>query len=228
MINENKGYRKGMNTKHKILITSKELFVEKGYTNTSCKKICEEADVNLGLIHYYYKTKKNIGSTIYAYFLIEVKDYIKKVMMERFHNYELKYATAVENWVFLNLLLGDERYKRFYYELCKENFLIDENTRVLDFFYKLHVNTYNLNITQNEVKLIRVANAALTTGLVVKYVENYFQMTLDELCEYKIRNMYRFMKLKEDQIDDIINVSYDIYKKLNVKLDDYFKIVEEV
>ncbi|AOY77841.1 TetR/AcrR family transcriptional regulator [Clostridium formicaceticum] len=221
-------YRKGMDTKHKILFVSKKLFVENGYIDTSCKRICEEADVNLGLIHYHYKSKKNIASIIYTYFLIEVKDFVKRIMSEKFHNYELKYATAVENWIFINLLLSDERYKRFYYELCKENFLIDENTKIIEFFYKLHVNTYNLNITTNEVKLIRVANAALTMGLVAKYVENYFDMTLDQLCEYKIRNMYRFMKLKEDQIDDIVNVSYDTYKKINVKLTDYFKLTEEV
>lgn len=226
MMQYKKGYRKGMNTKHKILLVSKKLFVENGYIDTSCKRICKEADVNLGLIHYHYKSKKNIGSTIYAYFLIEVKDFVKRVMCEKFHNYELKYATAVENWVFLNLLLNDERYRRFYYELCKENFLIDENTKVLEFFYRIHVNTYNLNITPNEIKLIRVASASLTTGLVVKYVENYFDMTLDELCEYKIRNMYRLMKLNDNEIDDVVEVSYDIYKKINVKLEDYFKLTE--
>ncbi|AKL95960.1 transcriptional regulator TetR family [Clostridium aceticum] len=220
-------YKKGMDTKHKILFVSKKLFVENGYTDTSCKKICEEADVNLGLIHYHYKSKKNIASTIYGYFLIEVKEFVKRIMSEEFNNYELKYATAVENWIFLNLLLGDERYRRFYYEICKENFLVDENTKIVEFFYKLHVNTYNLNITPNEVKLIRVANASLTTGLVSKYVENYFNMTLNELCEYKIRNMYRFMKLKEDQIDDIVHVSYDTYKKIDVKLTDYFKLTQE-
>ncbi|MPW24434.1 TetR family transcriptional regulator [Alkalibaculum sp. M08DMB] len=221
-------YKKGMDTKHKILQVSKKLFVDNGYVKTSCKMICEEADVNLGLIHYHYKSKKNIASIIYAYFLVEVKELVKRYMTEELHNYELKYATALEHWIFYGLLLGDNRYKIFYYEICKENLLVDENTKILEYFYKLHVNTYNLNISANEIKLIRVSGAALNMGLIQKYVENYFDMTIDELSEYKIRNMYRLLKLKEDEIDDIVEVSNNIYNKINIKLLDYFELSLDV
>lgn len=221
-------YQKGKDTKDKILEVSKKLFYENGYTNTSCKHICKEADVNLGLIHYYFKTKKNIASIIYTQFLVQVKKYVKNIMTYKFDNYELKYATAVENWIYYNLFLSNEKYRKFFYEICKGNLLIDENTNIIESFYQLHVNTYNLNINTNEIKLIRVSSAALNMGLVEKYVENYFDMTIDELSEYKIRNVFRFMKLSESQIDDIVSESYKIYKKIDVKIMDYFKLSDNI
>ncbi|MFZ7133945.1 MAG: TetR/AcrR family transcriptional regulator [Eubacteriales bacterium] len=217
-------YKKGMNTKHKILAVSKRLFYENGYVDTSCKKICEEADVNLGLIHYYFKSKKNIASIIYTYFLIDVKDLVKKIMTDTLDNYELKYATAIENWVYMSLLLKHEGYKQFYYEICRESLLLDENTKVIEFFFKLHNNTYGLNLTNNDIKLIRVVNAVSGMGLVEKYVEGYFDMSLEELIEYKIRNMYRLMKLKEEQIDDIIETSYRIFRDIHIGISDYFRV----
>lgn len=219
-------YKKGMDTKHTILTISKKLFYENGYIKTSCKKICEEAEVNLGLIHYHFKTKKNIATIIYTYFLIEVKDLVKNIMTNELNNYELKYAIAVENWIYMSLLLKNESYKKFYYEICKESLLLDENTKIIEFFFKLHNNTYNLNLTPNEIKLIRVVNATSGMGLVEKYIEGYFDMTLEELIEYKIRNMFRLMNLSKDNIDEIIQNSYEIYKKMNIGISDYFKVYE--
>lgn len=219
-------YKKGMETKHKLLSFSKKLFYEKGYTSTSCKNICEEANLNLGLIPYYFKSKKNIASVIYSYFLIDVKELIKNIMTNKLHNYELKYATAVENWVFMHLLLDDDNYRRFYYEISKENLLLDENTKVIEFFFKLHNNTYRLNLSNNEIKLIRVLNAMSSMGLIDKFVEGYFDMTIDELIEYKIRHMYSLMKIDSKEIDDIVDTSYNIFQGLNIGIRDYFRVYE--
>ncbi|RBP68992.1 TetR family transcriptional regulator [Alkalibaculum bacchi] len=217
-------YKKSAETKKKILDASKKLFYEKGYKATSCKEICELADVNLGLIHYHFKTKKNIASIIYANSLLEVKDLVRIKMNKIYRYYELKYGTAIENWVFMSGYLMDENYRRFFYEICQENVLVDERTDIIDFFYRLHVNIYNLDISPKEVKLIRVCVAAITMALVEKHVENYLDLSIEELIEYKIRNLYKLMKLSDEDINDIVKTSYDMYQNLNIEFGKHFEI----
>ncbi|MBF7097058.1 TetR/AcrR family transcriptional regulator [Alkalibacter mobilis] len=218
-------YKKGMETKQKIINSSKKLFYQNGYEKTSCKAICDDAGVNVGLIPYYFKNKNRIASIIYTYFLIDVKDMVQKILVEKNIPYELKYATAVENWVYMSLLLSDDNYKRFYYEICRANVLIDENTRVVEFFYKLHNNKYRLGFTANEIKLIRVVSSAASMGLVEKYVQGYFDMELDDLIAYKIRVMYKEMDMTKDVVDDIIEKSYKIFKEdINIALKENFRL----
>lgn len=217
-------YKKGIDTKHRILLSSKKLFYLGGYTKTSCKAICDDAGVNVGLIPYYFKNKSSIASVIYAYLLIEVKEIVQRFFAEQNMVYELKYATAVENWVYMTLLLKDDHYRRFYYEICRSNVLIDENTKVLEFFYKLHNNKYRLGFTTNEIKLIRVVAVSAGMGLVEKYVEGYFDMSLEELIEYKIRMMYRELNHTPEDIDDIIKTSYDLYSKMDITLEENFRL----
>jgi AcrR family transcriptional regulator len=218
-------YRKGRITKQRIINSSKKLFYQNGLKKTTCKAICDDAGVNVGLIPYYFKNKDSIASIIYTYFLIDTKEAVKLSFQKNKIDYELKYATAVENWVYMSLLLGDENYRRFYYELCRNNVLVDENTRIVEFFYKLHNNKYMLGFSNNEIKLIRVVSASSSMGLVEKYVEGYFDMPLEALIEYKIRNMYRIMELPMKDIDDIIKVSYDLFKNVvQIELSDYFRL----
>lgn len=220
-------YKKGMDTKHRIILSSKKLFYQRGYSKTSCKAICDDAGVNVGLIPYYFKNKNSIASVIYSYFLIDVKDMVQRILQEQNVPYELKYATAVENWVFMSLLLKDERYKQFYYEICRDNVLIDENTRVVEFFFKLHNNKYRLGYNNNQIKLIRVVSVASGMGLVMKYVEGYFQMTLEELIEYKIRIMYREMGHTPADVDDIVTTSYQMFQYMDIELGENFQLIKK-
>lgn len=48
-------------TKEKILDGAQKLFLEHGYTKTTMRMIAQEADVNLGLIPYYFEKKKTWG-----------------------------------------------------------------------------------------------------------------------------------------------------------------------
>lgn len=217
-------YKKSADTKQKIIDASKKLFYEKGYTDTSCKEICDTAGVNLGLIHYHFKTKKNIATIIYTNTLLEVKELVRVHMIKAYGYYELKYGTALENWVYMTGFLDNKKYKKFYYEICKDNLLIDNNTSVIEFFYKLHVNKYKLNISPNEVKLIQVSSASISMGIVEKFVDNFFDMTLEELIEYKIRNIYQLMNLNVADIDDIVKTSYEMYKSLNIEFNEYFNV----
>lgn len=74
------------NSKSKILEIAKEEFSKKGFNETSLRDICKKANANLGLIKYYFKTKKGLYLELVETFLsnkeknfIEIdKDLIKE------------------------------------------------------------------------------------------------------------------------------------------------------
>jgi len=45
-------------TKKKILNTAKELFIEKGFAATTMRDISSRANINKGLLHYYFQSKQ--------------------------------------------------------------------------------------------------------------------------------------------------------------------------
>jgi len=66
-------YKKGLKTKNKIVQASKSLFYFNSYRKTTVQGIADLADVNLGLISYYFKSKDNIAKSIFIGFLKEIE-----------------------------------------------------------------------------------------------------------------------------------------------------------
>ena len=56
---------KGKETKASIISAARELFFEQGYHKTTTRQIAERANINLGLISYYFSSKSEIGAIIY-------------------------------------------------------------------------------------------------------------------------------------------------------------------
>ncbi len=55
---------KDLATEEKIKIVAERLFMEKGFSNTRTRDIAEEADINLALLNYYYRSKENLFNII--------------------------------------------------------------------------------------------------------------------------------------------------------------------
>lgn len=53
-----------MQTKQRIYEVAKALYIQEGYKKVSNKRLAQQADVNQGLITYYFKSKANIATTI--------------------------------------------------------------------------------------------------------------------------------------------------------------------
>jgi AcrR family transcriptional regulator len=52
-------------TRDKILIAAQSLFQEKGYDGVRMQEIADKAQINKGLLHYYFKTKDNIFQEVF-------------------------------------------------------------------------------------------------------------------------------------------------------------------
>lgn len=58
--------RKKQNTAERFLDTAERLFAELGYEGTSTRAIANEAGVNLGALHYYWRTKSALYKAVLA------------------------------------------------------------------------------------------------------------------------------------------------------------------
>lgn len=105
-------YSVGISTQNKIIDCCKTLFYQKGIHKTSYEEICSAADINRGLIPYYFKSKNNIGTAIYQEFIDNADRLISEV------------CGADENTRFIctmafyfDLMKRDPNLCRFYFEV---------------------------------------------------------------------------------------------------------------
>ncbi len=69
--------RKQNTTKLEIIQTATRMFLEKGYTNTSVKAICDELDISTGNLTFYFPTKEHLLAI-----LVEMLCDFQRKMME--------------------------------------------------------------------------------------------------------------------------------------------------
>jgi len=67
----------------KILHAALKLFYSKGYFKTSVHEIRELADVSIGLLYRYFKSKEEIANTIYSELLAETIDTFNSIISEQ-------------------------------------------------------------------------------------------------------------------------------------------------
>lgn len=53
-------------TEQKIIEAAEEVFHQKGYDGARMQEIAEQAGINKGLLHYYFKTKDNLFAAIFS------------------------------------------------------------------------------------------------------------------------------------------------------------------
>ncbi|MCE3228950.1 MAG: TetR/AcrR family transcriptional regulator [Bacteroidetes bacterium] len=63
-------------TEQKILSAAEEVFHEKGYDGARMQEIADKADINKGLLHYYFKTKDSLFEAIFS---VAIKTMVSKI-----------------------------------------------------------------------------------------------------------------------------------------------------
>ncbi len=105
-------YSVGISTQAKILDSCRTLFYQKGVLNTSYGEICAAADINRGLIPYYFKSKNNIATIIFREFIEEADRLILEICGE---DENLRFITT--NALYYDLEKRDPNFCRFYDEI---------------------------------------------------------------------------------------------------------------
>ena len=79
-----------------ILREAKNIFLEKGFANTSTSDIAQKVGCNQALIHYYYRTKENLFQKV---FLSEVQNALTIISKALDTNYNLSFENTVDKLI---------------------------------------------------------------------------------------------------------------------------------
>lgn len=170
-------------TEEKIKVTAEKLFMEQGFSATRTRDIAEAAGINLALLNYYYRSKKNLFDVI----IMEKLDAFYDIMLEILKNNELSYVERLKILTnkYTDLMIGQPKLVLF---------LISEVIQNPDFF------TDKLN----------VRSKAKNSNLVTKYNEEDIQIFLDcigmTLYPFIIRGaLEKVFELNEEESEQLLN-----------------------
>jgi len=219
-------YEPGIQTREKILNICKKLFYEKGYDDTTYNDICQEENINRGLIPYHFQGKYNIARAIFVNFLVDNNLLVRRLIKEKYGVTKLQYVPAVHLRNYLNLIFNDEKLKRFYYQISRVTEFTSNYSDILAGFHRQNIETFKLDLTEVDIKFLMAAVTGMSSSVSVMFLHGYLDVSLEEYIDYRIKLFHRLMNIEKNRIDEIIEESRRIYSGLNIGLRKYFELYE--
>lgn len=127
-------YENGLETKARIMDTCKELFYSKGFTKTTFKDIGQLADVNQGLIVYYYKTKNILANTVFQDMMAEMMKQIETI----FAREDTLTQFFISDFLYFRLLYEDLRFRKFIENCCSNGVLEKKSANLKEEYRKYY------------------------------------------------------------------------------------------
>lgn len=202
---------KGQMKKEHILNVCRELFHENGYKGTSARMISKAAQINLGLVNYYFDGKAEIGQTVYydirRAFMVLISDNEPDLSeMDLF-----LFSSALE----LQLCVSNHNYGKFFTEIVEDNVVHERLLkRITSIFseYALHNqgNTHSqlAAISLTAMKPSLVKNALATSHISTEaYVQYYIKQQLHYLGRDESESDYYWDLLNKYHIDIAFNLT---------------------
>lgn len=137
----------------KILHSATELFIQNGYKSVTLRDIAAHAEVNLGLISYYFTSKENLGNTVYNNMAERIFEEVEKVDLSKFSEMEQIYIAFAMSCYYLEHHPYYCRYLQFYYEFIESRAMVLLPTRYVEERSNAIIKKYNLNVPRDLNKL---------------------------------------------------------------------------
>lgn len=142
-------YSVGITTQTKIISCCKTLFYQKGVLKTSYEEICAAADINRGLIPYYFQSKNNIAAIIFREFIKNGDQLICDACGE---DENLRFIAT--NALYYDLEKRDPNFCRFYHEIEANAFWSDITLEMQDHVINKLIDFNRLEIAQDARRTI--------------------------------------------------------------------------
>ena len=178
-------------TEEKIKVVAERLFMERGFSGTRTRDIADEAEINLALLNYYYRSKKNLFNII----IIEKLNKFIEIMLNIIGDDSLDFPGKLSKMVnkYTDLMIKDPNLPLF---------LMGEVQQNPDFFTeKLNIRSKALNLTFN------LKNKETETQLVLDIISLTFYPFIVRKALEGIYNM------TPEQYDQLLNKRREIIPK---------------
>ena len=196
-------------TARQILDAAHDLFLEKGYKKVTTRDIAKLAQVNLGLITYYFSSKENLANIV----IMHINDQLYKRAFET----DLLNAGSAEKLYVYTVLLWkyiDEDVCKFIFDFSSSSSSI---MRLSSSFMELSwevIKEYALPITpaKNEIYVSALKGAELF--LLQRRNNNELNISLEDISNLILSNYFYNIGLSDKTIYGIVEKSKKILQKL--------------
>lgn len=183
----------------KIIDAAMKLFIENGYNKVTTRDIATKADVNLGLIPYYFKTKENLAGEV----MVHLND---QVYEEVFHVEISNLGIAEKLYIYTYLL------RKRIYTYCPD-FMLEYtatntgNSQISNVFRKMSqelIQEYHLNVTPEKNEFYMSALKGAERILILRCANNELSCTEKDITDLILSNYFFNLGISDQEIANII------------------------
>lgn len=190
-----------MDTKEQILQTARELFLERGFRKTTTREIAEQADVNLGLIPYYFKKKEELARQVYQDILDEIIDaeIIRDIKGDDSIGRFMMFYTLVHHRMLMLPGVFD-----FYLELIYEDIVAVEAQPYTYQLVKSVVEEFDLQADEQEVHLSVLMMKGAERALTKHKLEKKIGISFLEMNELLVKDLLLLLGIPKGSVEQSI------------------------
>ncbi len=214
-------YAVGAATRRRIYEVAKRLFYEKGVKATSYTDICEAADVNRGLIPYYFKSKSNIAMQV----LEEFVDSMEAAVDARWAPDEMvqpERNMMIELLMF-RLLVQDDALCRFYSEMLTESAYTATTLRIQTTVMETLVSGAETGIDPASLRTVIAMVQGTENELVRLVYSNMLEESIESMVRRDIRCCFFLLDADMHRVDAWWDHVIELAEGLALSCDDRFQ-----
>lgn len=196
---------KGNVTADKIIEAAKQLFRENKYESVTTREIASKADVNLGLIPYYFTSKENLARIVFK----NVKNELYQAALDQtdiseLGSAEVLYVISVRAWYLLEADPAFRPYIEFYYPFLSSGHGDTEPSGIFTELSWKVIKEYGLEVTPSENELYLTALTGAEQLMTIKVKKGLLNVTYNKILNLVLSNYFYNLGLSDQTIANII------------------------
>lgn len=193
---------KSVDTQQIILDTAMDLFIKNGYKKTTLREISRLADVNLGLIPYYYGNKESLGAEAFRILVERIREKIDFSLIPLENSIEKFYYRYIMTQYYLNTNI---HVNRFYNEfLVTSDFNLHLNSATENELAEI-VEEYHLGVTGEEILDYCTVVFGAERALLAKKNAKKLKMSYWKINETLATIALCLVGIEEKTVEDAVN-----------------------
>lgn len=214
-------YAVGVATRQRIYRETKKLFYEQGIKATSYNDICEAAEVNRGLIPYYFKSKNNIAIEVLGEFVDNMEEAVDawwdpKEMVQPERN------IMIELLMF-RLLAEDERACRFYSEIRADGAFHESTLKIQDDVMRTLAEGSGVKVSDAALRTITSMVEGTETELVQAVYHGYLQEGIEDMVRRDISCCFFLLGADPKTVDGWCDHVFSLAEGLTMTCNEHFE-----